>query len=52
MKYFYGIYWLANLIYTILFWGGFWTIVANIIIPYAFIYDVVVKYGPKIAGHN
>lgn len=45
----YGIFWLGNFIYTIVYWGG-WAILWNFFIPYAFLYDLVVKYGPMIHG--
>lgn len=44
MKTLYGIYWLLAVVYAFVYWG-FWWGVLNIIIPYAPIYDLVVKMG-------
>jgi len=44
-----GLFWLANLIYTCLYWGG-WHALFNIFVPYAIIFDLVWKFSPYIRG--
>lgn len=39
-----GLFWLANLIYTCMYWGG-WAIFWNIFVPYAMIWDACIKFG-------
>lgn len=41
----FGIIWMYNLFYTILFWEKFIYIILNIIIPFSSIYDLVIKIG-------
>lgn len=40
----YGVFWLANLIYTIMYWHG-WHILWNIFVPYSIVWDAVKKMG-------
>jgi hypothetical protein len=44
-----GLFWLANLIYTCMYWGG-WAIFWNFFIPYALLWDLCTKFGPMVHG--
>jgi hypothetical protein len=44
MKSVYELYWLFAVIYAYVFWGPYWALL-SLIMPYAPIYDLVVKLG-------
>lgn len=46
-RFLYGIYWMANFIWAIKFWGG-WAIFWNLFVPYALLWDVITKFSHAI----
>lgn len=40
----YGLFWIFNFIYTIMYWGG-WAILWNFFLPYSFLWDLATKAG-------